>query len=94
MKRKKGNKKAEVFFLCFSGMPGVFLLSLKDPPAYRRAKPIIKAMLSGNLFAEHCFSVASVFSSAIVEVILFSASPTSVKIIRALSITCQGSSAE
>jgi hypothetical protein len=76
MRRKKGNKKAEVFFLCFSGMPGVFLLSLKDPPAYRRAKPVIKAMLSGNMFAEHCFFRQLYFSSAPVGVIHFSASPT------------------
>src|SRR5438094_8714384 len=41
---KMGNKKAEVFFLCFSSMLVFFLLSPKGPPSCWRAKPIIKAI--------------------------------------------------
>jgi hypothetical protein len=73
---KKETKKQRFFSSASPVCLVFFLLSLKDPPAYRRAKPIIKAMLSGNMFAEHCFFRQLYFSSATAEVIHFSASPT------------------
>jgi hypothetical protein len=47
------NKKAEVFFLCFSSMLVDVLLSRNGPPSCWRAKPIIKAKLWHRMYAEH-----------------------------------------
>jgi hypothetical protein len=48
-----GNKKAEVFFLCFQHVGGLFLLSPKGPPSCWRAKPIIAKLYVVSWFAEH-----------------------------------------
>jgi len=59
-----GNKKAEVFFLCFSSMLVFFSLSPKGPPSCWRAKPIIKAiqLLWFVTLVEHLFISVSFFA--------------------------------